>query len=111
MYQGMERGLSGERHVWVTTTSEALGEGGCGGWDRINPGWLHSHRRKPRLALASASRMKKYRCSSCGYEYDPVLGDPEHGIAPGTAFADIPDDWRCPVCGITKDAFFPADDG
>jgi rubredoxin len=55
--------------------------------------------------------MKKYICSSCDYEYDPALGDPEHGIPPGTAFADIPDDWRCPVCGISKDAFIPMDDG
>ena len=51
--------------------------------------------------------MKKYICSSCDYEYDPALGDPEHGVAPGTAFEDIPDDWRCPVCGISKDAFIP----
>ena len=36
----------------------------------------------------------------------PMLGDPEHGIAPGMAFEDVPDDWRCPVCGIAKDAFF-----
>lgn len=50
--------------------------------------------------------MKKYRCPVCGYEYDPMLGDPEHGIAPGTAFEDVPDAWRCPVCGIAKDAFF-----
>jgi rubredoxin len=35
-----------------------------------------------------------------------MLGDPEHGIAPGMAFEDVPDDWRCPVCGIAKDAFF-----
>lgn len=55
--------------------------------------------------------MKNYRCSACDYEYDPALGDPEHGIAPGTAFEDIPADWRCPVCGISKDAFALVDDG
>jgi rubredoxin len=55
--------------------------------------------------------MKKYICSACDYEYDPTLGDPEHGIAPGTAFEEIPDDWRCPVCGISKDAFIPMQDG
>jgi rubredoxin len=55
--------------------------------------------------------MKKYRCSVCGYEYDSLIGDPKHGIAPGTAFEDIPDNWRCPVCGIAKDAFFVIDDG
>jgi rubredoxin len=54
--------------------------------------------------------MKKFRCTSCNYEYDPVLGDLDHGIAPGTAFDDIPDDWRCPMCGISKDAFAPSDD-
>jgi rubredoxin len=49
--------------------------------------------------------MKKYVCTVCGYEYDPAIGDPDGGIAPGTAFADIPDDWVCPVCGVGKDDF------
>jgi rubredoxin len=46
----------------------------------------------------------KYECP-CGYIYDPEAGDPDSGIAPGTAFEDIPDDWVCPVCGLGKDAF------
>ena len=37
--------------------------------------------------------MKKYECDTCGYVYDPAVGDPDGGIAPGTAFEDIPDDW------------------
>ena len=49
--------------------------------------------------------VKKYRCLPCGYIYDPVLGDPDHGIAPGTAFEDIPDGWQCPLCGVGKDDF------
>ena len=49
--------------------------------------------------------MSKYVCSTCGYEYDPAAGDPDGGIAPGTAFEDIPDDWVCPVCGVGKDMF------
>ncbi|PAX49799.1 rubredoxin [Brunnivagina elsteri] len=49
--------------------------------------------------------MKKYVCSVCGHEYDPEVGDVDGGIAPGTAFEDIPDDWVCPVCGATKDQF------
>lgn len=49
----------------------------------------------------------KYECV-CGYVYDPEIGDPDGGIAPGTAFEDIPDDWVCPVCGMGKDAFNPA---
>lgn len=49
--------------------------------------------------------MKKYICNVCGYIYDPEMGDPADGIPPGTAFEDIPDDWECPVCGITKADF------
>jgi len=49
--------------------------------------------------------MDKYVCTVCGYVYDPALGDPESGIAAGTAFEDLPDDWVCPICGAAKDAF------
>ena len=52
--------------------------------------------------------MGKYVCTVCGYIYDPALGDPENGIAEGTAFEDLPDDWVCPVCGADKDQFEPA---
>ena len=37
--------------------------------------------------------MEKYVCTVCGWVYDPAVGDPEHGIKPGTSFADLPDDW------------------
>lgn len=49
--------------------------------------------------------MKKYVCGVCGYVYDPAKGDPDSGIAPGTAFEDLPEDWVCPVCGVGKDQF------
>ena len=49
--------------------------------------------------------MKKYRCVPCDYVYDPAIGDPDGGIAPGTAFEDIPDDWQCPICFVGKDDF------
>ena len=49
--------------------------------------------------------MKKYRCTVCGYIYDPEKGDPDGGIEPDTAFEDIPDDWVCPVCGVGKEEF------
>ena len=49
--------------------------------------------------------MDKYVCGPCGYEYDPAVGDPELGIAPGTAFKVLPDDWLCPICGVGKDMF------
>jgi len=46
-----------------------------------------------------------YVCSVCGYEYDEALGDPDNGIAPGTKFEALPEDFVCPVCGAGKDAF------
>ena len=49
--------------------------------------------------------MQRYQCTSCGYIYDPNLGDEEHGVLPGTAFEDLPDDWVCPDCGADKTAF------
>lgn len=49
--------------------------------------------------------MKKYVCTVCQYEYDPAVGDPDSGIEPGTAFEDIPEDWVCPTCGVSKDQF------
>ncbi len=51
------------------------------------------------------SNMKKYVCTVCGYVYDPEVGDPDNGIAPGTSFEELPDDWVCPVCGVGKDSF------
>lgn len=51
--------------------------------------------------------MKKYKCIACDYIYDPALGDPDNGIAPGTSFEDLPDDWECPNCGVAKDTFEP----
>ncbi|MEM2877962.1 MAG: flavin reductase [Candidatus Hadarchaeales archaeon] len=47
----------------------------------------------------------KYRCTVCGYIYDPALGDPDSGVKPGTPFENLPDGWVCPVCGAEKSAF------
>lgn len=49
--------------------------------------------------------MNKWRCQICGYIYDPVNGDPDSGVKPGTAFEALPDDWLCPNCGAPKDQF------
>ena len=49
--------------------------------------------------------MDKYVCIICGYIYDPAEGDPEGGVAPGTAFEDIPEEWACPACGVGKEHF------
>lgn len=54
--------------------------------------------------------MKKYRCTVCDWVYDPELGDPDAGIAPGTAFKDLPDDFVCPLCGVGKEDFEPIED-
>ena len=53
--------------------------------------------------------MDKYLCHVCGYIYDPETGDPDFGIAAGTAFNDLPDDWVCPDCGALKGDFEKVD--
>ena len=47
----------------------------------------------------------RHTCTICGYVYDPAVGDPEHGIKPGTSFEDLPADWTCPICGADKSRF------
>ncbi|MFA5147446.1 MAG: flavin reductase [Candidatus Omnitrophota bacterium] len=49
--------------------------------------------------------MQKYRCVVCNYIYDPATGDPDGGVAPGTPFEKLPDNWVCPVCGADKSQF------
>jgi rubredoxin len=63
---------------------------------------------KTEVTKPPSTDMRRYACpvEDCGYLYDPKRGDPVHGIAPGTSFIDIPDDWRCPICGASKDRFY-----
>lgn len=49
--------------------------------------------------------MAKYVCNVCGYEYDPAVGDSDHGIPAGTSFESLPESWVCPACGVGKDQF------
>ncbi|MBB6631614.1 rubredoxin [Clostridium algidicarnis] len=49
--------------------------------------------------------MQKYICIVCGYVYDPEIGDEDNGVAPGTSFENVPEDWVCPLCGVGKDQF------
>ena len=49
--------------------------------------------------------MRTWMCLICGWIYDEELGDPEHGLAPGTRWEDVPDDWKCPECDGTKADF------
>ena len=51
----------------------------------------------------------RYKCTSCGYIYDPEFGDPDSDIPPGTAFDDLPSYWVCPQCGAPKRGFVPID--
>jgi flavin reductase (DIM6/NTAB) family NADH-FMN oxidoreductase RutF/rubredoxin len=61
----------------------------------------------PAEPALSPKKSGKYQCEVCQWIYDPKVGDPEHGIVPGTSFEDIPDDWVCPVCGASKSQFRP----
>ncbi len=47
----------------------------------------------------------KYTCDVCGYVYDETVGDPDNGIAAGTKWEELPEDWECPLCGVGKDQF------
>ena len=49
--------------------------------------------------------MQKYVCTVCHYVYDPEVGDVDNGIAMGTSFENLPDDWTCPLCSVGKDMF------
>ncbi len=49
--------------------------------------------------------MSEYICSVCGYVYNEAEGDPANGIAPGTKWEDVPEDYVCPLCGVGKDMF------
>jgi len=60
---------------------------------------------KEEVIIKGGTNMQKYKCTICGYIYDPAVGDPDNGVQPGTAFEDIPDTWVCPICGATKDKF------
>ncbi|QOY55670.1 rubredoxin [Candidatus Sulfurimonas marisnigri] len=54
--------------------------------------------------------MQRYRCLTCDYIYDPKVGDEENGVALGTSFEDLPQDWVCPYCGEIKENFEPLGD-
>ena len=54
--------------------------------------------------------MQKWMCVPCGYIYDPQEGDPDNGIAPGTAWEDVPEEWLCPICSASKAEFEPYED-
>jgi rubredoxin len=54
--------------------------------------------------------MKKYQCVYCSHVYDETLGDPDSGIAPGTRYEDIPEDWCCPECGAAKSDYVLIED-
>lgn len=55
--------------------------------------------------------MAKWRCKVCGYIYNPVMGDEVGEIKPGTPFEELPTDWVCPICGVSKDFFEMMEEG
>ena len=55
--------------------------------------------------VRSEAPFKRLMCLGCGFSYDEALGLPEHGLAPGTRWADISEDWVCPDCGTPKNQF------
>lgn len=70
-----------------------------------SPKTAPTYEKEEATAKPAATTAVRYVCSVCGYVYDPAKGDPDGGIAPGTRFEDIPDNWTCPVCGAEKSKF------
>lgn len=62
--------------------------------------------------MSEEKDMRIYQCqmATCGYMYMPTKGDRKGGIPKGTSFEDLPDNWKCPLCGANKKAFKPLDD-
>jgi rubredoxin len=60
---------------------------------------------KPVPATGNEGPSAQWVCQVCGWIYDEAVGDPDSGIPPGTRFEDIPDDWMCPECMVTKEDF------
>jgi rubredoxin len=58
-------------------------------------------------SVSDTNPKQKWVCEVCDYVYDPEKGDPDQGIEPGTPFEDLPDEWRCPDCGVGKEDFQP----
>jgi rubredoxin len=56
-------------------------------------------------AVSDVIEYKSWVCLICGWIYNEEEGLPDEGIAPGTRFADIPEDWRCPLCDVSKSEF------
>jgi rubredoxin len=71
---------------------------------------LHSKEKLTIYKPYKTKKMKKYRCTVCGWVYDPAIGDADSGIAPNTPFEDIPDEWVCPLCGVGKEDFEPVEE-
>ena len=55
--------------------------------------------------LEMVQMTRKWECVVCDFVYDEAMGLPAEGIAPGTPWEDVPDDWMCPDCGVTKASF------
>jgi rubredoxin len=57
------------------------------------------------LTKGEQTKMNKWKCTVCGYVYDPAEGDADNGVPPGTPFEKLPDGWVCPLCGAGKELF------
>jgi len=72
-----------------------------------SPTYLGDTEKEEKQTEDASISKQQYQCIICGFIYDPEEGDPDSGIPPGTEFEDIPEDWMCPVCGVTKNDFKP----
>jgi len=83
-------------HVIGSVARQAVGQ-----WPHPSPQQVHY----PMNATATQTAYRTWMCVVCGFIYDEAVGIPEEGIAAGTRWEDVPEDWTCPDCGVTKDDF------
>jgi flavin reductase (DIM6/NTAB) family NADH-FMN oxidoreductase RutF/rubredoxin len=76
-----------------------------GGTPSTAPTYIAPTPPQPKTDAAALVTGQKYECKVCGYIYDPAVGDPDSGIAPGTPFEKLPDNWVCPICKAPKSQF------
>lgn len=71
----------------------------------LTPASAPTYIKEDKVVKGENKKMSKYKCTVCGYIYDPEKGDSDGGIKPGTSFEDLLKEWVCPVCGVGKDQF------
>jgi rubredoxin-NAD+ reductase len=100
---------SNKSHRYAQPGPDTTGSDGVLPIERWKAGGVAAGRAAAPARNSRREPPRRWECTVCGFIYDEAAGLPDHGIAPGTAFADLPDDWTCPNCGVAKSDFEPVE--